>query len=130
MRVGELAAAAGTTAKTLRFYEDAGLLHPADRTSAGYRHYDDEDALVRLNFIRRGRAAGLTLAQIKEVLDIRDAGRAPCRHVEELLDQRLADLDRQIADLVTLRGNVARLRRDAVTADPDTCQAAEICRYL
>ncbi len=129
MRIGELAAAAGTTTKTLRFYEDAGLLPPAARSSAGYRHYD-ENALVRLDFIRRGRAAGLTLAQIKEVLDIRDAGRAPCRHVEELLDERLAGLDRQIADLVTLRENVARLREDAAAADPDTCHADEVCRYL
>ncbi len=62
MRIGELAAATGTTTKTLRFYEDAGLLHPAGRTPTGYRQYS-EDAVARLDFIRRGRSAGLTQAR-------------------------------------------------------------------
>ncbi len=129
VRIGELAAAAGTTTKTLRFYEGYGLLPQATRTSSGYRDYE-HDALARLDFIRRGRAAGLTLAQTKEVLEIRDAGRAPCRHVEELLDVRLAHLDRQIAELSALRENVARLREDALAADPETCHAEEVCRFL
>ena len=80
MRIGELAAAAGTTTKTLRFYEESGLLPQTERAANGYRSYGPE-ALSRLDFIRRGRVAGLTLAQIREVIDIRDAGEAPCHHV-------------------------------------------------
>ena len=71
MRIGELADAAGTTAKTLRFYEDQGLLPPAGRTPSGYRNYTAE-TIARIDFIHRGQAAGLTLAQIKQILDIRD----------------------------------------------------------
>ena len=129
MRIGELAAVTGTTAKTLRFYEDSGLLPPAERTASGYRDYGQE-AISRLDFIRRGRAAGLTLAEIREVLDIRDAGTAPCRHVKELLEVRLAALDQQIADLQALRANVAQLRDDAADANPAECQAEDVCRYL
>lgn len=129
MRIGELAAATGTTTKALRFYEDSGLLPPAERTPSGYRDYG-EDTVARLDFIRRGRAAGLTLARIRDVIDIRDSGAAPCRHVQELLDTRLADLDRQIADLHALRETVAQLRHSATNADPTDCQAEEICRYL
>ena len=91
MRIGELAVASGTTTKTLRFYEEAGLLPAPERTANGYRDYTPA-ALARLDFVRRGRTAGLTLAQIREILDIRDAGVAPCQHVQDLLDARLGDL--------------------------------------
>ena len=129
MRIGELAEATGTTTKTLRFYEDSGLLPPPERTVNGYRDYD-QNAIARLDFIRRGRAAGLTLAQVREVLDIRDAGTAPCHHVKELLDIHLTALDQQIADLQALRTNVAHLRDDAAQANPSECQSKDVCRYL
>lgn len=89
MRIGELAVASGTTTKTLRFYEEAGLLPAPERTANGYRDYTPA-ALARLDFVRRGRTAGLTLAQIREILDIRDAGVAPCQHVHALLEAHLA----------------------------------------
>jgi MerR family Zn(II)-responsive transcriptional regulator of zntA len=71
MRIGELAAATGTTATTLRFYERAGILSSPRRTPAGYRDYDDA-AVARVDFVRRGREAGLTLAQLREVIQFRD----------------------------------------------------------
>ncbi|AMY26268.1 MerR family transcriptional regulator [Mycobacteroides abscessus] len=129
MRIGELAEAAGTTTKTLRFYEEQGLLPPAERTPAGYRDYTP-DAVSRIDFVHRGQAAGLTLAQIKQILDIRDHGQAPCGHVRDLLDARLADIDAQIADLTTLRDNVAALRDDAALPEPETCSPDQVCRYL
>ena len=129
MRIGELAEAAGTTTKTLRFYEEQGLLPPAERTPAGYRDYTP-DAVSRIDFVHRGQAAGLTLAQIKQILDIRDHGQAPCGHVRDLLDARLADIDAQIADLTTLRDNVAALRDDAALQEPETCSPDQVCRYL
>jgi MerR family transcriptional regulator, Zn(II)-responsive regulator of zntA len=129
MRIGELAEAAGTTTKTLRFYEESGLLPPTDRAANGYRDYGPE-ALSRLDFIHRGRAAGLTLAQIREVIDIRETGDAPCHHVHQLLTERLADIDRQIADLQALRATLSRQREQTETADPSTCAAETVCRYL
>lgn len=129
MRIGELAEAAGTTAKTLRFYEDRGLLPPAKRTPAGYRDYTPE-AVTRIDFVHRGQAAGLTLAQIKQILDVRDHGQAPCGHVRDLLTARLADIDTQISDLISLRDNVAALRAAAADPDPDACRPAQVCRYL
>ena len=129
MRIGELTAAAGTTTKTLRFYEDSGLLPPTERAANGYRDYGPE-ALSRLDFIRRGQAAGLTLAQIREVIDIRDAGDAPCHHAHELLTARVVDVDRQIADLQVLRATLIRQRDHAETADPSTCAAETVCRYV
>ena len=129
MRIGELADAAGTTTKTLRFYEEQGLLPEAPRTPAGYRDYSP-DALARIDFIHRGQAAGLTLAEIRQVLDIRDRGHAPCEHVRELLDRRLADLDAQLRQLRSLRETIAQLRDEARVADPETCSPDQVCRYL
>jgi DNA-binding transcriptional MerR regulator len=129
VRIGELAAAAQTSAKTLRFYEESGLLPPTKRAANGYRDYGPE-ALSRLDFIRRGRAAGLTLAEIREVIDIRDAGQAPCHHVYQLMTARLVDVDRQIADLDLLRSALVERRDQAREADPSTCPAETVCRYV
>ena len=129
MRIGELAEAAGATTKTLRFYEDLGLLPPADRTPAGYRDYTG-DTVARVDFIHRGQAAGLTLAQIRQILEIRDGGQAPCEHVRTLLDTRLADLEQQINQLVVLRDTITELRDQAAQVEPDTCNADQVCRYL
>jgi MerR family Zn(II)-responsive transcriptional regulator of zntA len=129
MRIGELAEATGTTTKTLRFYENQGLLPPTERTPAGYRVYTRE-ALGRLDFIRRGQAAGLTLAQIRQILDIRDGGHDPCEHVRALLERRLVDLDAQIAQLVALRDAIHQLRHQAATPTPEACPADQVCRYL
>jgi DNA-binding transcriptional MerR regulator len=129
VRIGELAEAAGTTAKTLRFYEEQGLLPPAERTAAGYRDYAPE-AVARIDFVHRGQAAGLTLAQIKQILDIRDHGQAPCEHVRDLLDTRLADIEQQIAQLSALRDTIAALRDEASDPEPETCSPDQVCRYL
>jgi DNA-binding transcriptional MerR regulator len=129
VRIGEVASAAGATAKTLRFYEKAGLLQPAERTPSGYRRYAP-DVVERVHFIRRGQAAGLTLAEIRTILEIRDAGDAPCGHVERLLGDRLDDIDRRIVELQQLRATVATLHRAATRAEPETCAPEAICRYL
>ena len=129
MRIGELAELAGTTAKTLRFYEEQGLLPPADRTSAGYRDYGHE-AIARIDFVHRGQAAGLTLAHIRQILEIRDDGHAPCGHVAELLGARLADVEQQIDRMTTLRDTLGHLRDRAADPDPTACSSEAVCRDL
>lgn len=129
MRIGELAEAADTTTKTLRFYEEQGLLPPAERTPGGYRDYTTE-TLARIDFIHRGQAAGLTLAQIRQILGIRDHGQAPCDHVRDLLDARLTDIDQQLRQLHDLRDTLAGLRDQADQIEPDTCSSDQVCRYL
>ena len=80
MRIGEIARRAEVPAKTIRFWEEQGLLPPPRRTAAGYRDYDLA-VLSRLAFVRHAQAAGLTLAAIGQVLEIRDGGLPPCTHV-------------------------------------------------
>jgi len=84
----------------------------------------------RLAFIGRARAAGLTLAQAAEILDVRDAGRSPCAHVRDLLDRRLVEIDEQLEQLHALRGSIAELRAHAAATASEACTPESICRYL
>ena len=108
---------------------EQGLLPPTERTPSGYRDYAPE-TVARIDFVHRGQAAGLTLAQIRQILDIRDGGQAPCEHVRDLLDVRLAEIEQQIAQLSVLRDTIADLRQDAAHPDPETCSTDQVCRYL
>lgn len=129
MRISEAAGAAGMTTKTLRFYEEQGLLPAVERAPNGYRKYTQE-AVSRLEFIRRGRLAGLALAQIGDILSVHDAGQSPCAHVRDSLARQMADLDVQIAELTALRATVAEFHRAAVVGDPSACDPQRICSYL
>ncbi len=112
MRIGEIAQRSGTSAKTIRFYEQAGLLPAPARTPAGYRDYSP-DVADRLEFIRRGQAAGLTLEEIRQVLAIHDRGDVVCAHVRSVLHSRLDQVRGQLAELVTLEGHLQALLQRA-----------------
>lgn len=127
MRIGDVAERAGITAKTVRFYEDEGLVPRPARTSAGYRDYDP-GVLDRLTFIRTSQAAGFTLRQIRQVLDIRDGGQQPCEHVGMLIEDRLADVEQRIAELQQTRRRLRDLARRTAQLDPADCQ--EYCHIL
>ncbi|MFD8003980.1 heavy metal-responsive transcriptional regulator [Streptomyces mirabilis] len=129
MRTGELAAASGVTAKTVRFYEQAGLLPEPPRTAGGYRDYPPQ-APHRLAFIRQAQAAGLTLAEIRSVLALRDSGEAPCTHVAGLIELHLADIERRMAELRTTRTALRALSEQAASTDPSTCSEEDICRII
>lgn len=120
MLIGELARRVGTTAKTLRFYEDEGLLPEPSRTPSGYRDYPP-DAGDRVAFIRDAQAAGLTLRQVGQILAIRDSGAPPCEHVGQLIDDRLADVARRVAELEQTRAHLEELARRTSELDPADC---------
>ena len=126
MRIGELARAAGLNPRTLRYYERIGLLAPSGRSAAGYRLYTARDGR-RLAFIRRAQGLGLSLKAIAEILAIREAGAAPCRHVRALADAKVAELDRRIDELRQLRGELTRLAERADEVEPACAAGAQIC---
>jgi DNA-binding transcriptional MerR regulator len=129
VRIGELARRTRLTAKTIRFYEQAGVLPEPARRPSGYRDYDDS-ALARLRFVRAAQAAGLTLAEIRRVIDLREQAGPPCRDVAELLDAHAADLDHRIAELSALREEVQHLRQRADGLDPAACTDAAVCHVI
>jgi DNA-binding transcriptional MerR regulator len=131
MRIGELAESAGLSAKTIRYYEDAGILAEPDRTSSGYRDYDDV-ALERLRFIKSAQAVGFSLGEIKEVLAFGDRGEAPCVHVTQLMEERIRSLSEHIRGLQQMRRELERLVKKANTLPRSTagtfCHIIELAR--
>lgn len=121
MRIGEIAAEAAVPAKTIRFWEEQGVLPEPQRTPAGYRDYQPE-ILARLAFIRYAQGAGFTLEQIRQVLEIQDSGDAPCEHVRRLIANRLADVEARIAELARTRRHLEILAGRAAAQDPGDCQ--------
>lgn len=120
MKIGEFAAETGVPAKTIRFWEAEGLVPEPARTPSGYRDYDPV-AADRLRFIRQSQTAGLTLGQIRQILDISDEGTPPCAHVAAAVDERLADVETRIAELEAIRTHLRRLAERAKVQDPKDC---------
>ena len=105
LKIGELARQAGATRKAIRFYEAARVLPPPERGTNGYRLYT-ADAVDLLRFVKQAAGLGLTLAEIKEIIAIRQGSRPPCSHVHHLLKKKADELDRKLKDLLELRRRV------------------------
>ena len=100
--IGELARKAGVKAQTIRYYEALGLLSPVLRSASGYRSYDAA-TLDELGFIRKAQSLGFSLEDIRLILDVARAGRAPCERVLAIAEKHLAELDERISQLRELR---------------------------
>lgn len=129
MLIGEVARQSGVSAKTLRYYEDIGLVEPAGRSSSGYREYDTE-VVERLAFIRSSQALGFSLGEIRSVIALRDNGDTPCGHVLELLRARADDIGRTIRELRLLQVELHRLVERAEHLDPADCSARQVCHLV
>ncbi len=105
MTIGRVAKTAGVPATTLRYYEREGLLDAPVRTSAGYRMYDDQ-AVERLRFIRAAQAVGFTLDDIRTLLQL--DSHESCGDVQKLLERRIGEVDRKLAELRYVRAALGR----------------------
>ena len=108
MSVAQVAAKVGVRPDTIRYYERAGLLHPPARTSGDHRRYSD-DVLDRLHFTRGAQRLGLRLREIATLLQVRDTGHCPCEPAEQLLRQRIDEIDDEMVRLATLRTDLVRM---------------------
>jgi MerR family mercuric resistance operon transcriptional regulator len=88
----------GTNIETIRYYERVGLLPPPARSSGGYRLYGTAH-LKRLTFVRRARALGFPLAEVRKLLTLADQKRRPCAEVRVVAAAHLEDVKGKIADL-------------------------------
>jgi DNA-binding transcriptional MerR regulator len=127
--IGELAQRAGVNSKTIRYYEQVGLLLEPERSASGYRLYRIADA-DRLRFVKGAQQLGFPLGEIREILALRDGGQAPCRYIAERLEQRARDVDRQIADLKQLKTELADLRRRATELSTTDAAPDGYCHIL
>lgn len=124
-----MATLAGVATKTIRYYEDIGLLPQPERAPNGYRTYGVE-TVDRLRFIRDAQATGLTLSEIGSILDIKAAGGQSCRHVIDLMERHVAAIDRRIDALVETRGRLVALTERARDLDPAGCTDPNRCQTI
>lgn len=117
LTIGELAAAGGVGVETIRFYQRRDLLRTPAR-GGGIRHYGRDD-VRRLRFIRQAQAAGFTLEEIRELLEL-DAGEDRGR-ARELAKARIEALDAKIADLQRARDALRRLARECGAGSTGPC---------
>ena len=117
LTIGELAERVGIGAKTLRYFEQVGLLPEPERSSGGYRLYSELD-VRRAELVRRAKALDMGLAEIQELVEF--AGTGSCSDFQgrflKVVQQRKTEVDRRISDLEQLRGDLHRLERHFVGA--------------
>jgi DNA-binding transcriptional MerR regulator len=123
LTVGKIAKRAGVSTSAIRYYEKQDLLRPS-RLVNGYRGYD-EGAIKALRFVRQAPTLGITLREIKQLLELTRDGRRPCKAVRQLAYQHLAEIETKIRQLRSLRHNLRDLLSDRATAVSD-----ELCPLI
>jgi len=107
MNIGEAAESSGLPAKTIRYYEDIGLV-VADRRGNGYRDYAEEH-VHKLRFIQRARSLGFTVDECRNLLSLYEDRNRASAEVKQLAEARLADIDLKIAELRGMRAALSEL---------------------
>jgi DNA-binding transcriptional MerR regulator len=108
-KIGEVASNTGLPVKTIRYYEEIGLLAPTTtRSESGYRLFTSQ-VLNRIAFIKRAQSLGLSLSEIKEILEVHDSGDLPCGTVKQHLLFKIQAIAEQIEALEILKSELQGL---------------------
>ncbi|MBN3943711.1 MAG: heavy metal-responsive transcriptional regulator [Nostoc sp.] len=106
--IGQVTDLTGIPIRTIRYYESLGLINSLRRTEGGFRQFS-LDVLTRLAFIKRAQNLGLSLEEIRNILQVYDQGQTPCGEIKEKLEDKVLQIDRQIDQLLTLRSEIKGL---------------------
>ena len=118
MQIQEFSGQTNLPAKTIRYYEEIGLLPPPGRLENGYRDYD-EAGVARARLVAGARRLDFSLDDIREILDLRDRQIAPCRIVLDLLVEKADEISRRIAQLQRMETELRELHRLGETFPKD-----------
>lgn len=106
LKIGEVSMVSGLPVKTIRYYEEIGLLTPiVKRSESGYRLFESQ-VLNRLAFIKRAQSLGLSLNEIQQILSVHDQGQLPCGEVKQHLQIKVDAIIEQIEALETLKAEL------------------------
>ncbi|NJL22314.1 MAG: heavy metal-responsive transcriptional regulator [Leptolyngbyaceae cyanobacterium SM1_3_5] len=109
LKIGEVATSSGLPVKTVRYYEDIGLLSPTvERSDSGYRLFTPQ-IFDRLAFIKRAQHLGLSLSEIQQILAVYDQGQLPCDEVRSHLEKKVEQIADQIRSLQLLQTELQSL---------------------
>ncbi|MFV2033079.1 MAG: heavy metal-responsive transcriptional regulator [Gammaproteobacteria bacterium] len=118
-RIGDISKRLGLSADTLRYYEKIGLLTGIHRTAAHIRSYRDKD-ISRIKFIQRAQRMNFSLAEIGNLLQLREAPQHARREVRELTLRKLVEIESYLQDLNTLRNELTQLTQLCASSE-DGC---------
>lgn len=108
MKIGELAKRCDVNIDTIRYYERQGLMPAPDRLASGYRQYETVD-IARLRFVRRSKALGFTLEEIRELLALSDHGDDDMGELKAAAVAKLADIQIRLVELARIRDGLQTL---------------------
>ncbi|MCW8331641.1 Cu(I)-responsive transcriptional regulator [Photobacterium sp. SDRW27] len=129
MNISEVAKQTGLTAKTIRFYEDKGIITVPSRASNGYRHYSKTN-VDELQLIRRSRLVGFTLDECRELLDFSRDPQRKSADVKAKAEQKLSEIDDKIAELLEMKNTLETLTKQCPGNDSANCPIIEgLCHH-
>ena len=108
MHIGEAARRSGMATKTIRFYEEAGLIAPVPRTGSGYREFSGDD-VRRLQFIHRARDLGFSVGEVGRLLSLWSDRERASAHVKQLALEHVARIEAKMAELHSMRDAILHL---------------------
>lgn len=111
--IGDIADKLKLNPRTIRYYEKIGILPNPGRTESGYRIYNDR-TIERLEFIRRAKALGLKLVEIKEILLLYDKGEVPCVRTRAFILNKINEIENKIADLTSLQAKLQKILKSQI----------------
>ncbi|MFP4134081.1 MAG: heavy metal-responsive transcriptional regulator [Halothece sp.] len=109
VKIGELSKSTGLSVKTIRYYDDLGLINAVKRTQGGFRLFEERITVIRLQFIRQAKSLGLSLNEIREFLKVRDRGELPCHDIKDKLNDKVDQIEEQIQALKHLQQQIKLL---------------------
>ena len=120
MRIGEVARRSGMAAKTIRFYEEAGLTAPASRTGNGYREFGEDD-VRRLRFIHRARDLGFSIEEVRRLLSLWSDRERASADVKRFALEHVARVEAKMAELRSMRDAILHLAERCHGDDRPEC---------
>ncbi|GAB4535056.1 MAG: hypothetical protein Fur0018_25190 [Anaerolineales bacterium] len=129
MQIKELAERSGVSVKTIRYYEEIGVLPPPKRAPNGYRLYNETD-VERLRLVAGARRLDLSLDEIKEIIALRERGEAPCRVLLDRLQQKADEIATRIRELQRLEGELRQLHALGLTFPTDDVEGKHCVCHL
>lgn len=130
LRISDLAQQSGVASSAIRYYEEIGLLPPAERTDNGYRVYDKHD-VERLRFIQRAKHLDFSLDEIREIMHLREQGEAPCAFVINQINTKVTEVERKIAQLNQLKRELNQLQTEIAQLPTEEVEAKHcVCHII
>jgi MerR family Zn(II)-responsive transcriptional regulator of zntA len=114
--------------KTIRFYEDIGVIPKAERNVSNYRIYTQND-VKRLGFVKKARELGLTIENIKNIMSIREKGNLPGNEVVDLLEKESVDLEQKIKEMIAFKEKLDKCIKN-FKKNINVCSSGDICGLI